>query len=281
MKKIEDYRIQWLARIVESDRFELLIGAVIFINAIALAWLTLPTSTDQSETLILIDELCYLIYLVELLIRIASYGKKPWKFFGSGWNIFDFIVVGLSPFAQGQTVVLRLLRLLRLVRIFRFLPEVRILSLSIVRSVPPLMSISVLIGLLLFLYGMAGTYLFGSSLPEAWGDIGASLKTLFVMLTLENFPQTFEDGISISPLAFPFFISYMFVIVFTVLNILIGIVLNAMDEARKENAEQMQRIINLEKLADDVEMSLADGQVTEAEIEILERRLKQIREMER
>lgn len=281
MKKIEDYRIQWLARIVESDRFELLIGAVIFINAIALAWLTLPTSTDQSETLILIDELCYLIYLVELLIRIASYGKKPWKFFGSGWNIFDFIVVGLSPFAQGQTVVLRLLRLLRLVRIFRFLPEVRILSLSIVRSVPPLMSISVLIGLLLFLYGMAGTYLFGSSLPEAWGDIGASLKTLFVMLTLENFPQTFEDGISISPLAFPFFISYMFVIVFTVLNILIGIVLNAMDEARKENAEQIQRIINLEKLADDVEKSLADGQVTEAEIKILERRLKQIREMER
>jgi voltage-gated sodium channel len=73
----------------------------------------------------------------------------------------------------------------------------------------------------------------------------------------------------------------MFVIVFTVLNILIGIVLNAMDEARKENAEQMQRIINLEKLADDVEMSLADGQVTEAEIEILEARLKQIRQGER
>lgn len=281
MKKIEDYRIQWLARIVESDRFELLIGAVIFINAIALAWLTLPTSADQSEALILIDELCYLIYVVELLIRIASYGKKPWKFFGSGWNIFDFIVVGLSPFAQGQTVVLRLLRLLRLVRIFRFLPEVRILSLSIVRSVPPLMSISVLIGLLLFLYGMAGTYLFGDALPEAWGDIGSSLKTLFVMLTLENFPQTFEDGVSISPLAFPFFISYMFVIVFTVLNILIGIVLNAMDEARKENTQQIQRIVNLEKLADEVEMSLADGHVTEAEIEIFEARLKHIRQGER
>lgn len=281
MKKIEEYRIQWLARIVESDRFELLIGAVIFINAIALAWLTLPTSEEQAGTLVLIDELCYLIYLVELLIRIASYGKKPWRFFGSGWNIFDFIVVGLSPFAQGQTVVLRLLRLLRLVRIFRFLPEVRILSLSIVRSVPPLMSISVLIGLLLFLYGMAGTYLFGEALPKAWGDIGASIKTLFVMLTLENFPQTFEDGIFVSPLAFPFFISYMFVIVFTVLNILIGIVLNAMDEARKENAEQTRRTVDLERLADDLELSLHDGHVSEAEIEILEARLKKIRQGER
>jgi voltage-gated sodium channel len=281
MKKIDDYRVQWLARIVESDRFELVIGAVIFVNAIALAWLTLPSSAEQADTLVLVDELCYLVYLIELLIRMASYGRKPWKFFRSGWNIFDFIVVGLSPLAQGQTVVLRLLRLLRLVRIFRFLPEVRILSLSIVRSVPPLMSISVLIGLLLFLYGMAGTYLFGDALPKAWGDIGTSLKTLFVMLTLENFPQTFEEGVSVSPLAFPFFISYMFVIVFTVLNILIGIVLNAMDEARKENADQMRRFLNLEQLAKEVEQSLSDGHVSDSEIETLEARLKKIRQGER
>lgn len=281
MGQVEEYRFQWLARIVESNKFELFIGAVIFTNAIALALLTLPGAAENSELFLLIDEICFSIYVFELFIRILSYGKKPWKFFRFGWNIFDFIVIGLSPFAQGQTVVLRLLRLLRLIRIFRFLPEVRILSLSIVRSVPPLMSISVLIGLLLFLYGMAGTYLFGDYLPENWGDIGLSLMTLFVMLTLENFPDTFQEAMAVSPLAFPFFLSYMFVIVFTVLNILIGIVLNAMDEARKESAAEEERVINLEKLADNVEMSLADGHVSEEEIETLEKRLRAIRELER
>jgi voltage-gated sodium channel len=281
MGQVEEYRFQWLARIVESSKFEFFIGAVIFTNAIALALLTLPGAAEHAELFLLIDEICFSIYVVELFIRISSYGKKPWKFFKSGWNVFDFIVVGLSPFAQGQTVVLRLLRLLRLIRIFRFLPEVRILSLSIVRSVPPLMSISVLIGLLLFLYGMAGTYLFGDYLPENWGDIGLSLMTLFVMLTLENFPDTFQEAMAVSPLAFPFFLSYMFVIVFTVLNILIGIVLNAMDEARKESAAEEERVINLEKLADNVEMSLADGHVSEEEIETLEKRLRAIRELER
>jgi voltage-gated sodium channel len=85
---------------------------------------------------------------------------------------------------------------------------------------------------------------------------------------------------AVSPLAFPFFLSYMFVIVFTVLNILIGIVLNAMDEARKESAAEEERVINLEKLADNVEKSLFDGHVSEEEIETLEKRLRKIRELE-
>ncbi|CAB4638518.1 unannotated protein [freshwater metagenome] len=138
---------------------------------------------------------------------------------------------------------------MRLVRIFRFLPEVRILSASIVKSIPPLMSMTVLITLLLFLYGMAGFYLFGGQAPESWGNIGLSMKSLFILLTLENFPVYLEEAMLLSPLAIPFFLSYVFLIVFTVLNVLIGIVLNAMDEAREEDKTQKIQVRELNELS--------------------------------
>jgi len=107
---------------------------------------------------------------------------------------------------------------------------------------------SVLITLLLFLYGMAGFYLFGEQAPTSWGDIGLSMKSLFILLTLENFPVYLEEAMLISPLAIPFFLSYVFLIVFTVLNVLIGIVLNAMDEARSEDKAQRSELAELRAL---------------------------------
>lgn len=280
LEKLEDYRIKFLARIVYSDAFELAIAAVIIINATVLAILTFPSiSAATTSAALLIDEICLAIFVVELLMRILSYGKKPWLFFKKGWNIFDFIVIGATPFLAGQTVILRLLRLFRLIRIFRFLPEVRILSSSIVKSLPPLMSMSALIGLLLFLYGMVGFYLFGSDLPIAWGTIGASMMSLVILLTLENFPIYLEEAMAVTPIAVPYLLSYVFVIVFTVLNLLIGIVLNAMDEARAEAKERSRSREEFELLAVDVERITADGKVTEEEIEALRSEISRLRKL--
>lgn len=230
------YRIKWLTRIVYGNVFEISLVVVIVLNAVALALLTLPhMSEEQRAALELFDQVVVWIYVAELLVRIISYGSKPWMFFTSGWNVFDFLVIALIPVFQGQTVILRLLRLLRVVRLFRFLPEVRILTRSITRSMPPLMSVGVLIMFLLFIYAMAGHYLFGESLPNEWGDIGRAMESLFILLTLENFPNYFTDAMDVSIAALPYFLSYVFVIVFTILNVLIGIVINAMDEAREED----------------------------------------------
>ena len=279
---LPEYRIKWLARIVYSKWFEFLIAAVILTNAIALGILTLQgLSVDAIRAATTIDEAAFWVYVGELCLRLASYGKKPWMFFTRGWNIFDFLVIGLSPFFQGQSTVLRLLRLFRLLRIFRFLPEVRILSTSIVKSIPPLMSMSVLITLLLFLYGMAGVYLFGSEATQSWGDIGSSMKSLFILLTLENFPIYLEEGLNISPLALPFFLSYVFLIVFAVLNVLIGIVLNAMDEARQEEKEANKEINQLSKIVASLERVISDGKTSQNELDFLRgelAKLKQIRE---
>jgi voltage-gated sodium channel len=283
---MEPYRIKWLTRLVYSQPFELFIAGIILLNAIALALLTMPNiDGDARSSLIRFDQIALWVFFAELIARMISYGSKPWMFFKTGWNVFDFIIIGLSPLFAGQTLLLRLLRIFRLIRIFRFLPEVRILTRSITRSLPPLMSMSVLIFLALFIYGMAGVYLFSEEMPDQWGDITAALTSLFILLTLEEFANYLVDGLEVSPWALPFYVSYVFIIVFTILNVLIGVVLNAMDEARTENREREEELEKLQTFAREVEQISADGQITPEEVEqlkskivVLERELKRLKD---
>jgi voltage-gated sodium channel len=274
--ELKEYRIKWLARIVYSSQFELLIAFIILVNAVSLALLTMPDiDPEVKQTLGELDTFALYVYLVELIMRIVSYGKRPWEFFRQGWNIFDFSIVVLSfGIFSGETIILRLLRIFRLIRIFRFLPEVRVLTSSVVKSLPPLMSVGVLIFLALFIYGMAGVYLFGEQLPDSWGNITLALTSLFILLTLENFPNYLEEAVEISPWALPFYLSYIFIVVFTVLNVLIGIVLNAMDEAREENKERKRKIKKLDAIVHEVDDITSDGKVTEDEINRLREQLK-------
>ena len=282
---MEPYRIKWLTRLVYSQPFELFIAGIILLNAIALALLTMPNiDGDARSSLIRFDQIALWVFFAELIARMISYGSKPWMFFKTGWNVFDFIIIGLSPLFAGQTLLLRLLRIFRLIRIFRFLPEVRILTRSITRSLPPLMSMSVLIFLALFIYGMAGVYLFSEEMPDQWGDITAALTSLFILLTLEEFANYLVDGLEVSPWALPFYVSYVFIIVFTILNVLIGVVLNAMDEARAENREREEELEKLQTFAREVEEISSDGQITPEEVEqlkskivVLERELKRLK----
>ena len=280
IEEIQHFRIKWLSKLLYSRGFELFITAVILVNAIALAVLTLPGLSPQvKQAFENLDSIAFGVFLVELSLRIISYGKKPWMFFSRGWNIFDFIVIGTAPLFQSTTTVFRLLRLFRLVRIFRLLPEVRILSRSVVKSLPPLLSMSVLIGLLLFLYGMAGVYLFGEELESSWGHIGAAMMSLFILLTLENFPTYLEAGLTVSPLAIPFFFTYVFVIVFSVLNVLIGIVLNAMDEARAEEALLSKETLQLHRVVDKLEAALSDEKISTEELKTLKQELNDLKKI--
>jgi voltage-gated sodium channel len=274
--ELKEYRIKWLARVVYSSQFELVIAFIILVNAVSLALLTMPEIDPETRNALSeLDKFALYIYLVELIMRLVSYGKRPWEFFRQGWNVFDFTIVVLSfGVFTGETIILRLLRIFRLIRIFRFLPEVRVLTSSVVKSLPPLMSVGVLIFLALFIYGMAGVYLFGEQLPDSWGNITLALTSLFILLTLENFPNYLEEAVAISPWALPFYLSYIFIVVFTVLNVLIGIVLNAMDEAREENKERKRKMIELDTIVHEVDDITADGKVTEDEIGRLREQLK-------
>lgn len=229
-----------LARLVDSDRFNQVIASVIVANAVVLGLETYPAvMADYGRTLLQLNDLFYLVFLTELVLRFASYGRRPQDFFRSGWNIFDLIVIGAVaiPAVREQAQLLRLLRLARIVRLVRFLPDARILVLTVVKSIPSVFSMVVLTLVLMFVYGMVGWSVFGEALPESWGNIGRAMLTLFILLTLENFPTYLAEGEQVTPFAPVFFVSYVLLAAFVVFNLLIGIVIGSMEKARAADAE--------------------------------------------
>lgn len=228
-----------LARLVDSDPFNLVIAAVIIFNAVVLGLETFPAMMESyGSTLVLLNNICYGVFVVELILRFASYGRRPQDFFRNGWNIFDLIIIGgvWIPGVRENVTLLRLLRLLRIARLLRFLPDARVLLSTVVRSLPPLGSIVVLTVLILFLYGMVGWAMFGEALPNSWGTITRAMLTLFILLTLENFPTYLEEALTVTPWATVFFVSYVLVAAFVIFNLLIGIIISSMESAREREA---------------------------------------------
>jgi voltage-gated sodium channel len=225
-----------LARFVDSSPFTIVVVATIAVNAVVLGLQTYDGVVDRwGSVLDAINAACVGIFIVELLFRISSYWPRPWNFFRNGWNVFDFVVVGATfvPGVAENSTLLRLARLLRVVRIVRVLPDLRVLLRGVWRSVPPLASIAAVTAMIIFVYGMVGWILFADDLPERWGNIGRAMLTLFVMLTLENFPTYMDEAMDVHPWAWLYFVSFILVAAFIVLNVLIGIVLNSMEEARE------------------------------------------------
>lgn len=265
-ENIEAYRVKPIARVIYGNYFEFSIILLIVLNAVALALLTFE-SLPPAVLLVAssFDSTVVWVFVAEILTRIASYGKKPWMFFTTRWNVFDFLVIALIPLFAGATILLRLLRLFRIVRLLKFLPDFQMLAVSLTRIVKPLGSVVVLIGFFLFLYAMAGVYLFGEENPEQWGDLGLAFITLTVLLTLENFPDSLQQGLESTPFSWLYFVSFMFLVVFTVLNVLIGVVLNGMDEARAQtqgDRTQQNSELAQEQLIAAITDRVRDGSLT-------------------
>ena len=233
-----------LAHLVDSDRFQMTIGAVIVANAVVLGLQTYQGLQQSYGSLLsFLNDFFYFIFVLELITRILSYGTKPWNFFRSGWNIFDFIVIGgaLIPALREKATVIRLLRLARVVRLMRFLPDARILVLTVTRATPAVTSMAVLTILVLFIYGIVGWSLFGQALPQQWGNIGTAMLTLFVLLTLEGFPEYLGAARNVSDWAPIFFLTYVLIAAFIIVNMLIGIVISAMERAREQEAAEAHK----------------------------------------
>ncbi len=263
-----------LARLVDSPAFGATVLIVILANAAVLGLQTYERlERDYGGTLHFLNDFILGLFVVELSLRIASY-RRPWDFFRDAWNVFDFVVVGASfiPGLRENTTVLRLARLARVVRIFRVLPELRILLIAIVRSLPPLGSFAMLTTVILFVYGMIGWSLFGEEDPEHWGDIGEAMLTLFVMLTLEDFPAYLERGRAIEPWSVVYFVSFVLIAAFIVLNVLIGVVLNSMQEAREIHVREELRERGLEPTEEEVTIATRIGSLRSA-LDELEREL--------
>ena len=276
-------------RIADSGLFQGFILGVIVLNAITLGIQTYDISSGLESALTLLDEIFLGIFVVEIAIRVAAFGSRPQDFFRDGWNVFDFAVVGaaLLPGVRENITLLRIIRLLRVVRLVTVLPDLRILVRALARSIPPILSLVVLTAMLMYVYAMVGWILFGDEAPENWGNIGEALLSTFTMLTLENWPLLLEEGIAIHPASWIFFVSYVLLASFLVINILIAIIINSMEEVHdaerdEERAERLghldaggedtmtvaQRLAGLRAAIDDLEIDLERGGVPPAKTRI-------------
>jgi voltage-gated sodium channel len=233
-----------IARFVDSTGFTAFIVGVIAANAVVLGLQTYDGLEERfGDQLQLLNEIFLGVFVVELLLRFVACWPRPLSFFRNGWNVFDLVVIGavFIPGVRENATLLRVIRLLRVVRVLRLLPDLRVLLLGVWRSVPPLLSIAAVTAAILFVYGMLGWILFADEIPSHWGNIGRAMLTLFVMLTLENFPVYMEEGMEVYPWSWIYFVSFILLAAFIVLNVLIGIVLNSMEEAREAERRRVLR----------------------------------------
>jgi voltage-gated sodium channel len=271
------------ARIADSTTFNVAIFAVIVANAVVLGLETYDSvERDVGGALDVLNDLFLGIFVVELLIRIVGYGKRPQDFFRSGWNVFDFVVIAAAfvPGLRENTTLLRLARLARVIRVVRILPELRLLVVAVGRSLPGVASLGVMGMLLLYVYGMVGWLIFRDDYPADYGDIGDAMLTLFVLLSTENLPDQVENGLAVSDWTILYFVSFVLIAAFLLVNILIGVVINSMEEARqieweREQAERREAAEATADEADDRQVAMLDHvhEVRRA-LEQLERELR-------
>jgi voltage-gated sodium channel len=230
------------SRIVESRAFEVVIVVTIGANAALLCVETYPHLATAVPSLHWLEWFFRAVFVTEIVIRILAYGDRPQDFFRHGWNVFDFVVIAavFVPGLHGDTTALRVIRIARVVRLVRFSPGLRTIVTALLRSLPGVGGFLALALVTFYVYGMAGWLIFAQSDPEHFGTIGAAVLTLFVLLSLETLPDLIESGLALSPWTLVYYISYVLITVNLLLNILIAVIVNSMEEARRlEMTEQL------------------------------------------
>ena len=235
-------------RIADSPRFEAVTLAVIGLNALVLGLETYEGVEDQAGDLLGTLNAVFLGYfVVELTIKLIAHGVR---FFRSPWNVFDFVVVGAAflPGVRENATLLRIVRLLRVFRLITVMPELRVLIRGLLRSIAPLASVALLTLLLFYVYGMVGWLLFEEHDPENWNSLGKAMLTLFSVLTLEEWTEIQRTALEYTSWAWVYFVSFVLISSFLLLNMVIAVVINSVEEARSSIAAEERRA-ELEALA--------------------------------
>lgn len=228
-------------KITENLNFQRFIIAVIVFNGAIVGMETYPGIMARWEELLeAANRLCLAIFTVEIALRILAHGRRPWRFFTDGWNVFDFVIVAAAylPGLAEQSTLLRLIRLLRVLRLLSTLPSLQMMVAALVHSIPRIGQMALMASLLFYIYAVAGTSLFGDHDPEHWGSLHVALLSLFRTLTLEDWTDLMYTAMEAYPWAWLFFVSFVLLATFIIFNMLIGIILNSMEEARAKIHEE-------------------------------------------
>ncbi|MEM8801569.1 MAG: ion transporter [Pseudomonadota bacterium] len=247
---------QQVSDFIERPFVQNAIIAVIVVNAIVLGMETSKTLMASAGGLILaIDKLCLAIFTVELLAKLYAQGGR---FFRSGWNLFDFFIVAISYVpSSGGLSVLRALRILRVLRLVSTMPRLRRVIEGFLTALPGMASVFGLMALIFYIASVIATKLFGASFPDWFGSLGQSAYSLFQIMTLESWSMGIVRPVmEVYPFAWAFFVPFILVTTFAVVNLVVGLIVNSMQDAHAQEEvaateayrdEILRRLTEIEK----------------------------------
>jgi voltage-gated sodium channel len=254
---------------IESSRVQQTIIALILVNAVILGLETSAEVTARFGTaLTRIDQVILAVFVLEILGKLYAHGLK---FFRQSWNVFDLIVVGIALVpASGPLQVLRTLRVLRVLRLISTMPRLRFVVESLLHAVPGIGAIGGLLAILFYVFAVMATGLFGEAFPDWFGGIGRSLYTLFQIMTLESWSMGIVRPVMESyPQAWLFFVPFILMATFTMLNLFIAVIVNTMqamhDASHGNDREHIEATVH------------AEGEVLDSEIRALRQEIRELK----
>jgi voltage-gated sodium channel len=245
--------MQMLARILTDPRTERVVLALIMFNAVTLGLETSPSIMAEHGVLLhAVDRAVLTVFVVELLARMIVF---RWAFFRDPWSLFDLVVVGIALVpATGSLSVLRALRVLRILRLVTAVPSLKRVVGGLVRALPGMGSIMLLLMLIFYVFSVMASKLFGEAKPEQFGNLGAASYTLFQVMTFDDWSAGIVKPLMDEhPYAAAFFIIFILLSTFMVLNLFIGVVVSALDEETAADAPKLTHPPGLEeRLLDEI-----------------------------
>jgi voltage-gated sodium channel len=269
--KLLTNQIKLINKLVNHHTFHNVITVVILLQAVVLALETFSEFKSYISLFEYINTLVLTIFIIEAILKIVALYPQPYNYFKDGWNILDFfiIVISLIPFTGGFTTVARLIRLLRITRLTNRSKEMSVMVMTIVKSLPSMVNIFLLLSLLFFIYGIAGYHLFNTIDSDHWGTLPKSVITLFKILTLEGWVEIMAPVTDVNPLNGIFFVSFIIIGTFIVINIFVAIIVKKSEEAYKHiqnefpnkvtQTEILEEIKEIRKMIENLEKKISSS----------------------
>ena len=233
---------QRLKRLIEHNTVQRILLGLIIINAVTLGLETVPSvMTAVGPYLLALDKAILSVFVIEILVRLFVHRLA---FFKDGWSLFDFTVVGIALLpASGPFAVLRALRVLRILRVLSFIPSMRNIVGALIQSLNGMLSIAMVLALVYYVSAVMATKLFGEAFPEWFGSLGASLYTLFQIMTLESWSMGIARPIMEQyPYAWAFFVPFILTATFIMLNLFIAVIVNAVQTMHEQESKDIHDI---------------------------------------
>ncbi|WP_257274373.1 MULTISPECIES: ion transporter [unclassified Endozoicomonas] len=226
--------------------FELFVVSIIIFSALVIGAKTYNLPTYLESTISVLDVGITLFFLVEILIRFFGEENKK-NFFKSGWNLFDtlIVIVSLIPVSDTEMALVgRLIRIFRVLRMISVIPELRLLLNSLLKALPQLGYVMLLMFIIFYIYAAVGSTFFLNINPELWGNISVSMLTLFRVMTFEDWTDVMYETMTVYPLSWAYYLSFIFFTTFAFLNMIIGIVVNVLEEERQKVRREEEAVKN-------------------------------------